>query len=141
MSTNDLLSRLDHVKRTGLDRWLARCPAHDDRGPSLAIRELDDGRTLVHCFAGCSVHEVVAAVGMELSDLFPPRPLPDGRKPERRPFSAEDALRCLAFEARLVYLAALETLEGKPLSDADFERLALAVERIEDAEGVVWTTH
>lgn len=142
MSVDTLLSRLDRVKRTGPDRWIARCPAHDDRGPSLSVREMDDGRTLVHCFAGCSVHEVVATLGLELSDLFPPRPLLDGRKPERRPFSAEDALRCLAFEVPLVHLAALETLEGKALNDADFERLALAVERIEAAEGVVWpATH
>lgn len=139
MNAETLLSRLDRVKRTGPDKWVARCPSHADKGPSLAVRELDDGRTLVHCFAGCSVHEIVAAVGMELSDLFPPRPLLDGRKPERRPFSADDALRCLAFEARLVHLAALETLEGKPLNDADFERLALAVERIDDAMGAVWT--
>ncbi len=139
MSAAALLSRLDRVRRTGPDKWVARCPSHDDKGPSLAVRELDDGRTLVHCFAGCGVHEIVAAVGMELSDLFPPRPLLDGRKPERRPFSAEDALRCLAFEALLVYLAALETLEGKPLSDADFERLALAVARIDDAMEAVWT--
>lgn len=141
MSADTLLSRLDRVKRTGPDRYQARCPAHDDRGPSLTVRELDDGRTLVHCFAGCSVHEIVSAVGMGLSDLFPPRPLLDGRKPERNPFSAADALRCLAFEARLVHLAALETLEGKSLNDADFERLALAVERIDDAMEAVWTTH
>jgi hypothetical protein len=141
MSADALLSRLDRVKRTGPDRYIARCPAHDDKGPSLAVRELDDGRTLVHCFAGCSVHEVVAALGLELDDLFPPRPLADGRKPERNPFSAADALCCIALEARLVYLAALETLDGKALSDADFERLALAVERIEAAEGVVWKAH
>jgi hypothetical protein len=141
MSAATLLSRLDRVKRTGPDKWVARCPAHDDKGPSLAVRELDDGRTLLHCFAGCAVHEIVAAVGMELSDLFPPRLLLDGRKPERRPFSADDALRCLAFEVKLVYLAALETLEGKPLNDAGFERLVLAVERIDDAMGAVWTMH
>jgi len=31
-----LLARLDGVKRTGPDRWIARCPAHDDKRPSLA---------------------------------------------------------------------------------------------------------
>lgn len=138
MSADTLLSRLDKVKRTGPGRWNARCPAHDDRGPSLSIREVDDGRVLVHCFAGCSVHEIVAAVDMELSDLFPPRPLYDGRKPERRPFSADDALRCIDFEAALVYLMALDMLEGKPLSDEQFERLALAVERINEARGAIW---
>ncbi|MBI5329036.1 MAG: DNA primase [Betaproteobacteria bacterium] len=141
MSADDLLSRLDRVKRTGPDRWIASCPTRDDKHPSMTIRALPDGRVLLHDFGGDSVDEILAALGMNMSDLFPPRPLLDGRKPERNPFSAADALRCLVFEAKLVYLAALETLEGKALSDADFERLALAVERIEAAEGVVWTTH
>ena len=62
---------LEKVKRTGAGRWIGRCPAHDDRSPSLALRELDDGRVLVHCFAGCSAQEVVTGVGLDLSDLFP----------------------------------------------------------------------
>ena len=140
MSADALLSRLDKVKRTGPDKWVARCPAHDDRGPSLAVRELEDGRVLVHCFAGCSVDEVVGTVGLEMSDLFPPRPLQDGRKLERRPFSADDALRCLDFEATLVLVAAQDVLAGKPLSGADHERLAVAVERINLAKGAVWTS-
>jgi DNA primase len=31
----------------------ARCPAHDDRTPSLSIRDADDGKVLVRCHAGC----------------------------------------------------------------------------------------
>lgn len=139
MSTDALLSRLDRVKRTGPDRWVARCPAHDDRGPSLSIRALEDGRTLVHCFGGCAVGDVLAAVGMELNALFPPRPLHEGRKPERRPFSADDALRCLDFEATLVHLAACDLANGKRQSDDDRARLALAARRIHDAMGAVWT--
>jgi len=33
--------------------WMARCPAHDDREPSLSIRDADDSKVLVHCHAGC----------------------------------------------------------------------------------------
>lgn len=139
MSTDTLLSRLDNVKTTGPNKWVARCPAHDDRGPSLAVRELEDGRVLLHCFAGCSVDEVVGAVGLEMSDLFPPRPIQDGHKRERHPFSAGDALRCLDFEATLVLVAAQDVLAGKSLSVTDRERLAVAVERINLAKGAVWT--
>lgn len=39
--------------------WLACCPAHDDRDPSLAIRDGDDGRVLVHCHAGCDQKGVI----------------------------------------------------------------------------------
>jgi putative DNA primase/helicase len=40
--------------------WMARCPAHDDREPSLSIRDADDGKVLVHCHAGCDQERVVA---------------------------------------------------------------------------------
>ncbi len=133
MSAATLLSRLDRVKPTGSGRWIARCPAHDDRGPSLSVRELDDGRVLLHDFAGCSVAEILAAVGLDMSDLFPPRleaPKPGKPHRQRQPFSADDALRCLEFEGRLIHLAAHEVAVGKPLSPTDRARLLLAVERI-----------
>ena len=92
---DNLLSLLDGVKRTGQDRWQARCPAHGDRHASLSVREADSGAVLVHCFAGCTVHEVVSAVGLELTDLFPPRPADPAYagRPVRRPFPAADILR------------------------------------------------
>jgi putative DNA primase/helicase len=42
--------------------WIARCPAHDDRQASLSIREADEGKILVHCFAGCDQTSVIAAL-------------------------------------------------------------------------------
>jgi hypothetical protein len=71
MSVERLVDRLDRVKQTGPSRWLARCPAHADRTPSLAIRELDDGRVLINCFAGCAPGDVLAAIGLSLADLSP----------------------------------------------------------------------
>ena len=59
-----LLGQLDRIKQTSPDTWLASCPTanhkHGDRSRGLSIREGDDGRALVHCHAGCAVHEVVA---------------------------------------------------------------------------------
>lgn len=78
--------KLDKVKRTGKGTWTACCPAHADKGPSLSIRETDDGRVLLHDFgAGCSAVDILAAVGLELRDLYP-EPIAGHRKPERRPF-------------------------------------------------------
>jgi hypothetical protein len=131
MTAEILLSRLDKVKRTGPGRWQARCPAHADKGPSLAIRELDDGRVLIHCFAGCDVHEVVAAAGISMSDLFPERQVRG--KPERRPFPAADVLRAIAFEAIVVMASASALLSGNPFSEIDRARLGLAVNRIQAA--------
>jgi len=52
--------------------WITRCPAHDDRTPSLSIAQGDDGRVLLKCFAGCSHQAIVAALGIEERELFPP---------------------------------------------------------------------
>jgi hypothetical protein len=132
MTAETLLSRLDKVRKTGAGRWIARCPTHDDKSPSLAIRELDDGRVLIHCFSGCAAADVLSAAGLDFDALFPERPIGD-RKPERRAFSAMDAMRCLAFEGTIILLAAGDASAGKALSAGDVERLAIAVGRINAA--------
>ena len=70
-----LLNQLDKVKRTGDGKWLACCPAHDDSDPSMSIREMADGRILIHCFAGCTPAEIMASVGLSMTDLFPDGPI------------------------------------------------------------------
>ena len=73
----ELESFLSEVPLRGLRKvgqaYAALCPAHDDHNASLSIAEGDDGRILLHCWAGCETRDVVAAVGLSLSDLFPPR--------------------------------------------------------------------
>jgi putative DNA primase/helicase len=64
-----LLERLQAVRKTGSATWSARCPAHEDRSPSLSITNAQ-GRVLVHCHAGCAAEDVVAALGLRLADLF-----------------------------------------------------------------------
>lgn len=133
MSAENLLSRLERVKCTGAGRWQARCPAHDDKGPSLSVRELDDGRVLVHCFAGCDIQSILTSAGVSYDDLYPPRGLDDHKPPERRPFPAADILRAIAFEATVVAVAGSALLAGKPLNAVDRDRLFLAVGRIQAA--------
>ncbi len=127
MLADKIISRLEGVKDTGQDRWNARCPAHEDRSPSLAIKEVDD-RLLVHCFAGCSTYEIVSAVGLELSDLFPEKR--ESHKPLSRPFPASDILKCLSLESMFVYICAQDLQRGEKLTDQDVERLGLANKRI-----------
>lgn len=73
MSIDDFMHFLEGVKRSPRG-WKARCPAHKDKSPSLSIREAEDGRILVHCFAGCEVHEICAALGLGVRDLYPDGP-------------------------------------------------------------------
>lgn len=65
-----ILQRLDMVKPSGKNRFMARCPAHDDKSPSLLITE-DDEKVSIHCFAGCGGADVLAAIGMQFADLYP----------------------------------------------------------------------
>ena len=82
MNVDNLLSLLEKIKSGSKPRhWSARCPAHNDKSPSLAIREMDDGRILLKCFCGCSTSDVLAALGLEFSDPYPPEPLPPPRTP------------------------------------------------------------
>jgi putative DNA primase/helicase len=55
------LARLAGVKPCA-GGWVARCPAHEDRKPSLSIRERDNGKVLLKCFAGCDYRQIAAAL-------------------------------------------------------------------------------
>jgi hypothetical protein len=129
MTAEVLLSRLDGVKRTGVDRWIARCPSHDDKRPSLGIKEGDGDRVLVKCWAGCSVEEVLAAVGLTFPALYPARPTHRGR-PEKRPWPAADVLRAVGSEATIVAVAASTVANGGELTEADRQRAHLAASRL-----------
>jgi putative DNA primase/helicase len=74
-----LSDRLVGLKANG-SGWTARCPAHDDERNSLSITKADDGKILLHCFVGCTPEAIVAAVGLTLADLFPPKNAPVVRR-------------------------------------------------------------
>ena len=71
MTAETLLNQLHKVRQNGTGKWMACCPAHEDRTPSLSIKEDPDGTILLHCFAGCSAEEITGAAGVEMGDLFP----------------------------------------------------------------------
>src|SRR4051812_42686905 len=87
-----MLEKLTDVRQTAKG-WTARCPAHDDRNPSLSISQGDDGRALVHCHTGCTTDAVCAAVGLRPADLFGSSTLAAPTKPiqygENREFSRQ----------------------------------------------------
>jgi hypothetical protein len=128
----NLLARLDAVKETSRGKWQARCPSHDDKQPSLSIKETNDGVVLLKCWSGCNASEIVGAVGLELSDLFPRHEKFDhfnGGKPTRKPWNASDVLRALIHEVTVVAVCAGQ-LKNEGLSPEDAARLALAIQRL-----------
>jgi len=104
MTVDTLLSRLDKVRQRGRGQWLACCPAHEDKSPSLAIKSLSDGRILINCFAGCDSLSILQAIDLTMNDLFPDGGLGEFRgweqlKKSREP-SLEDTILQLAKDTR-----------------------------------------
>lgn len=119
-----LRSRLKGVKQHG-DRFMAVCPAHQDKSPSLSLSRADDGRALLHCFAGCKTRDVLGAVGLEMHDLFPESLSKEQHKQFRR--MKLESLR--GFECLIIEAAKSEAQLGI-LSEGHLAELALAQERV-----------
>jgi hypothetical protein len=79
MTIAEFLDRFPQRMKSG-DQWKVKCPAHDDRTASLGVGEGDKGIVLT-CYAGCSTHNVLAAMGLRIADLFPLRERPVSRAP------------------------------------------------------------
>lgn len=125
-----LLARLDSVRESGRGQWLARCPAHEDRSPSLAVRETHDGTVLVHDFAGCGTSDILAAVGLELADLFPNKGEHRRRTAPGARWNWRGLLLTLRAEATVALIGAEAASRGEPLTDDGRRRLEQAVQRI-----------
>ena len=128
---NTVLSRLEKVQRIGNDRYKAICPAHDDRSPSLAIKD-DEGKLLLHCFGGCETLDVLSAIGLDFANIMPDKVTGNFKK-DKKPFYAMDILGIIKFEATLTYIYASDMAKGLTLSGGDKERLLLAASRINHA--------
>jgi hypothetical protein len=65
----NVLDKLNVANRNG-EKAMCYCPAHDDRNsPSLSLKA-ENGRLLLHCFAGCQPEDIVSEIGLEMQDLF-----------------------------------------------------------------------
>lgn len=65
----EFLSLLSKVKEISPTQYVACCPAHNDKNPSLSIK-FDNGKILLKCFAGCSVDDILHSLNLEKSDLY-----------------------------------------------------------------------
>ena len=71
MTIDDFLGRLRAVKRTGGGKWIASCQTREDKHPSMSIRLLNYGRILIHDFGGSNAEEILNAMDLSFSDLYP----------------------------------------------------------------------
>lgn len=133
MSVEKILNKLTKVKRTSNSSWLACCPSHDDRSPSLSIKDTGEGKLMLNCFAGCETIDVLGALGLDWEDVMPPKqPLEkiETVKPQKHTLYATDALRVLKIESQIIVMAAFDIQKGRPIKEAEMARITLAMERI-----------
>jgi hypothetical protein len=130
MSATQLLARLERVKQTGSGRWLARCPAHQDKSPSLSVRALDDGRWLINCFAGCEPGDVLSSIGLTMSDLFPERLREHSYAATHSSIPAGDLLIALDHELTVAVLILEDVLTRRTVNASQVQRLCQAAARV-----------
>tara|TARA_R110002096_G_scaffold391216_1_gene586069 strand:+ start:411 stop:812 length:402 start_codon:yes stop_codon:yes gene_type:complete len=131
MNAQDVLDRLEKV--TGSKgKWIACCPAHQDKSPSLAVTETDD-RVLVHCFSGCDTQDVTAAIGLNLADLFYNK-LAGAEITERKRQRFEKVLKSERIQVAIIN--AVEKVE-RPLTTHERDRRLLGQQRINKIEGAL----
>ena len=126
-----ILDKLDKVRPSGKNQWMACCPAHEDKTPSLGLKELHDGRILINCLAGCGGADIMAAMGLSLSDLYPDGELREwmrGGGSKRQRERKQEVTRHL--EEQVLHIASEDRRKGKRLSAADLERERQAFMRL-----------
>ncbi len=74
MTLNEFISYFKGVKQIGKNEYMALCPAHNDKNPSLSIGYSEEKQCiLLNCYAGCSAESILNAVGLNLKDLYTER--------------------------------------------------------------------
>tara|TARA_S200002703_G_scaffold98191_1_gene84880 strand:+ start:3224 stop:3640 length:417 start_codon:yes stop_codon:yes gene_type:complete len=131
MIADRFLPLLSKVRSTGQGRWIACCPVHEDKTPSMTITESDES-VLIHCF-GCGANgkDVCEALGIDPFELFGRDFIAGEYKKPRIP--AADILRCLDFEVMFLNCVQQQLAQGQPLTDKDKDRMKLTSKRIHSA--------
>jgi hypothetical protein len=135
MGADALIGRLHGVQGRG-PKWRAICPAHESKHKSrtLSIMETPDGRVLMRCFAGCEVEAIVGAVGMDLADLFPPKPAnySDDKRPPpiRQPWTAREVIQALDIPLTEAFMLLRKIGSGARLSASERERCLIVSDAV-----------
>lgn len=141
-----LLSRLGGVRRRSYvptirgtpaaNAYEALCPAHNDKNPSLSILERSDNSLTLRCWAGCSLDEILGALGLQRRHLFPANG--EHQSPYRERKNQEGVLGLLTMDLRAVAIGLRMFVDAK-LTDAQIAELLKlclrVIDVIEDAHG------
>jgi len=119
---DNLLSRLDRVNKVS-GGWRSRCPSHQSKSLSLAISEVDDGRVLLKCFAGCEALAILQSIGLTLSDLFPndTKHTPAQKHQYRINKSAHETLKAIEDPVNVLMIGTCMAIRGELTEMQEFE--------------------
>ena len=139
-----VLALLDGVQRHGDNSARAYSPCGSKTSRSLSIGRGANGTVVMHDFAGYSTHEVLAAIGLTVGDLFQRRDLRTMTPAERSQFRQaailprwRAAVEVLSHEATVLLIAASKMGDGEPLDDAEQTRVRVAALKVHDAREVL----
>ena len=126
-----ILERVQKARKVSADSYMACCPAHEDKSPSMRITERD-GRILVHCMAGCTPDDIIAAIGLQWTDLY------DDKWDAAKAAAFAQKTRLpkidpLEHERTIIDLALADDAKGIKFSVEDYARIKIALERLEAA--------
>lgn len=121
MQIEKLITRFSKARPTALNNWIACCPAHDDKQPSLAIKDAGNGMILLHCFAGCSLSDICSALNIEISDLMPDQVV--GHHFRRQLFDPVTVLESLSEKATIFAIYASDVASGKQLTPEEKQKI------------------
>lgn len=134
MSIEVFLNRLNKVTQKGNGKWLACCPVHNDKSPSLGIDD-DNGVVLIHCFGcGATGPEVADKLGIDISELFPPNntDYENHTNQSRKYFNSGHVIDAL-YDEILISTIIIDGIIKDPSQAAQVkERLVTALSRISD---------
>lgn len=129
---HSILSHFNKVRATSKNgSYNCLCPAHDDSSASLSIKICEDGRVLIHCFAGCDIQSILGAVGLTLDDIVPQRI--DLLKPQGKAYNPFAILKNMKDEALFVYMCARHIEQGEKLETSDKEKLLDTITKLKEA--------
>lgn len=124
---SEILQHLDGLKKTG-SGYLAQCPAHKDNDPSLTVSIQGDGKVLLHCFAGCSVHDILGSLGLPYSVLFGDDNFDYqlNQKNKKTLFDRKQFMR----DYIIAKVAEADALNGKKLNSTDTATAKASIDRL-----------
>lgn len=126
MDAESIARGLDKPRKYGRS-WMACCPSHPDRNPSLSITDGDNGKPLVHCFSGCPQDAVIDA--LRARGLWP-----DATPRQRYQAERRSRRKDLEHHKLILEIAKADLKRGKSVSQRDHEQIKRSIDFLRRAK-------